>query len=54
MQSYMHNIRGYIWIHTVENIFTNANNVILHFWSKKFEVAFGNAQWENDRQMQPL
>ena len=54
MQSYMHTIRGYIWIHTVENIFTNANNVILHFWSKKFEVAFGNAQWENDRQMQPL
>ena len=35
-------------------LFTNANNVILHFWSKKFEVAFGNAQWENDRQMQPL
>ena len=46
MQSYMHNIRGYIWIHTVENIFTNANNVILHFWSKKFKEAFGNA-WEH-------
>ena len=25
-------------------MFTNANNVILHFWSKKFESAFGNAQ----------
>ena len=46
LQSCMHTIRGYISIHTVEKIFRIANNVILHFWSKKFEVAFGNAQWE--------
>ena len=31
-------------IHNVGKIFTNAKNVILHFWSKKFEGAFGNAQ----------
>ena len=44
MQSCMHNIQVYIWIHKVGKIFTNAKNVILHVWSKKFEGAFGNAQ----------
>ena len=36
MQSCMHTIQVNIWIHTVRKIFTNTNNVILHFWSKKF------------------
>ena len=38
MQSCMHAIQVNIWIHTVGNNvpFSNANNVILHFWSKKF------------------
>ena len=36
MQSCMHTIQVNIWRHTERNIFTNANNVILHFWSKKF------------------
>ena len=44
MQSCMHTIQVYIWIHKVGKMFTNAKNVILHFWSKKFEGAFGNAQ----------
>ena len=36
MQSCMHTIQVNIWIRTVGKIFTNANNVILHFWSKEF------------------
>ena len=36
MQSCMHTIHVNIWIHTVGTFFTNTNNVILHFWSKKF------------------
>ena len=53
-QSWTHTIQVYIWVHKEGKIFTNVKNVILHLWSKKFEEAFGNAQWENDRQMQPL
>ena len=41
MQSCMH---VYILIHKVRKIFKNEKNVILHFWPKKFEGAFWNAQ----------
>ena len=34
----------YILIHKVRKIFKNEKNVILHFWPKKFEGAFWNAQ----------
>ena len=41
MQSCMH---VSILIHKVRKIFKNEKNVILHFWPKKFEGAFWNAQ----------